>query len=83
MTGLVGMLAKDFLKLVVLAVVIATPVAYFLMQRWLDQFAYRVETDPALFLMVGVTALLIAFLTVAYQSSRAALADPARGLRVD
>jgi putative ABC transport system permease protein len=79
--GLVALLAREFLKLVVVAVVIASPVVYVLMQRWLEGFAYHVEIGPGVFLLVGALALLIALLTVAYQSIRAALADPTLSLR--
>jgi putative ABC transport system permease protein len=81
--GLVGMLSRDFLKLVLVAVVIASPLAYFMMRRWLEGFAYHVEIGVGLFVLVGVVSLLIALLTVAYQSIRAAVADPTRSLRVE
>lgn len=82
-SGLVGMLAKDFLKLVVVAVVIALPLAYLLMQRWLEQFAYRIDVEPGLFAVVGAATMLLALLTVAYQSIRAAMTDPAQSLRME
>lgn len=81
--GLVALLSRDFLKLVVVAVLIASPVAYLLMRRWLEGFAYHVEIGAGLFVLVGVLALLLALLTVAYQSVRAAMIDPARSLRVE
>ena len=80
--GLVSLLARDFLKLVVVAVVIASPVVYLLMKKWLEGFAYHVEISPALFLFVGLISVFIALVTVAYQSIRAATADPTRSLRV-
>jgi putative ABC transport system permease protein len=80
---LVALLAWDFLKLVLVAVVVASPVAYFVMRRWLEGFAYRVDLGPGVFLLVGAIALLIAALTVAYQSARAALANPAQVLRTE
>ncbi|HMB89889.1 MAG TPA: ABC transporter permease [Rhodothermales bacterium] len=82
-TNLVALLSKDFLKLVVVAFVIAAPVAYLAMQRWLADFAYRIEISPTIFLMAGLTALLIALLTVSYQAIRAALADPVQSLRYE
>ena len=81
--GLVALLSRDFLKLVVVAVVIASPIAYLLMRKWLEGFAYHVEPGPGLFLLVGVVALSIALLSVAQQSLRAALADPSRSLRAE
>ena len=81
--NLVALLSKDFLKLVVLASMIAAPVAYFATDRWLQDFAYRVEISWWIFLMAGLAALGIALLTVAYQSIKAALADPAESLRYE
>jgi len=81
--NLVGLLSRDFLKLVGVAIVIATPVAWWLMAKWLEGFAYHVDLGPGLFLLVGVIALLIALLSVAQQSLRAALADPSRSLRAE
>ena len=81
--GLVVLLSKDFVKLVGLALVVATPVAYFAMHRWLQSFAYRIEISWGIFLMAGLLALLIASLTVSYQAVRAALADPVKSLRYE
>jgi len=78
---LVLLLSRDFLKLVAVAVVIASPVAFLLMRRWLEGFAYRIEIGPGVFVLVGAMALLIALLTVAYQSIRTATADPIKALR--
>ena len=71
-----ALIAKDFIKLVGAAFVLAMPAAYLLMQRWLDTFAYRVDISWGIFLMAGSLALAIALLTVSYQSAKAALADP-------
>jgi putative ABC transport system permease protein len=79
--GLVALLSRDFLKLVVVAVVIGSPVVYLLMSRWLEGFAYRVEIGPGVFLLVGLLTVLIALLTVSYQSIRAAMADPVKAIR--
>lgn len=79
--GIVVLLSKDFLKLVGLAFIVAVPVAYFAMTRWLESFAYRIEIGPALFLLTGGLVLLIAVLTVSYQSIKTALEDPVRSLR--
>jgi CHASE3 domain sensor protein len=78
---LVGLLTKDFLKLVAMAVVIASPVAYLLMSRWLEGFSYRIDIGPGILVLVGLVALLIAMLTVAYQAIRAATADTVKALR--
>lgn len=79
--GITGLLAKDFLKLVLLALVIASPVAYYFMQQWLSDFAYRIEMEWWMFAGASVLALAIAFLTVGFQSLRAALANPVKSLR--
>lgn len=81
--GLVLLLSKDFLRLVLIAFIIAAPVGYFLMHRWLEDFAYRIELSWEIFCMAGVLALAIAVLTVSFQAMRAALADPVKSLRYE
>ena len=81
--GIVVLLSRDFVKLVALAFVLAAPVAFLAMNRWLDVFAYRIEISWPIFLMAGLTALGIALLTVSYQAIRAALADPVKALRYE
>ena len=75
------MLAQDLLKLVLVAIVIASPIAYFFMQKWLADFAYRVEIQWWMFVAAALAAVSIAFLTVGLQSVRAALANPVKSLR--
>ena len=82
-SGITTLLSKDFLKLVVLANVLAWPMAYVFMNQWLENFAYRITLDVSLFILAGVTTLFIALLTVSYQSIRAATADPVRSLRYE
>jgi putative ABC transport system permease protein len=79
--GITGLLAKDFLKLVLIAIVIASPIAYYFMQNWLADFAYRIDLQWWMFAGAGVLAVAIAFLTVGFQSVRAALANPVKSLR--
>ncbi len=79
--GITGLLAKDFLKLVIVAIVIATPVAYFFMQKWLSDFAYRIDIQWWMFAVAGAVAAAVAFLTVSFQSVKAALANPIKSLR--
>lgn len=81
--GIMALLSKDFLTLVGIAFVVAAPVAYFGMNRWLEDFAYRIEIGPGVFLLVGALAFIIAVATVSYQSMKAALADPAKSLRYE
>jgi putative ABC transport system permease protein len=79
--GITGLLAKDFLKLVVIAIVIASPIAYYFMQRWLSDFAYRIDIEWWMFAAAGLLAVAIAFLTVGGQAVKAALANPVKSLR--
>ncbi len=79
--GITGLLAKDFLKLVVIAIIIAAPVAYYFMNKWLDDFAYRIDMQWWMFAVASAAAVLIAFLTVGFQAVKAALANPVKSLR--
>ena len=79
--GITGMLAKDFLKLVVAAVLVAAPLAWFFMSRWLMDFEYRIDLEWWVFALAGLAAVLVTFLTVGFQSVRAALANPVQSLR--
>jgi putative ABC transport system permease protein len=79
--GIVSLLSKDFLKLVLLGLLVATPLAYFFMQDWLADFAYRIDMEWWVFAVTGVLAILVAFLTVGFQSVKAAWADPVESLR--
>jgi putative ABC transport system permease protein len=79
--GITGLLAKDFLKLVLIAIFIASPIAYYFMQQWLADFAYRIDIQAWMFVTAGFAAVLIAFLTVGFQSVKAALANPVKSLR--
>lgn len=80
---IVFLLAKDFLKLVLLAIVLATPLAYWAMDRWLMEFAYKIEPGMVFFVLSGLLALLIAFLTVSYQALKAATANPVNALKYE
>jgi putative ABC transport system permease protein len=82
-SGLVALLSNEFLKLVGLAFVVAAPLAYFAMQRWLEDFAYHIELGPGIFLMAGATALIIALASVSYQAIKAARANPVKSLRYE
>ncbi|MCI0692119.1 ABC transporter permease [candidate division KSB1 bacterium] len=81
--GLVGLINKEFLLLVVLGNVVAWPVAWYAMNRWLQGFAYRVEIGFGVFALAGAVALLIALLTVSTQAIKAALANPVEALRYE
>ena len=79
--GITSLLAKDFLKLVLLAILIASPVAWYFMNQWLAEFAYRINMEWWMFVVAGVAAVGIAFLTIGFQSVKAALANPVKSLR--
>jgi len=79
--GIAALLVKDFLKLVLIAVVIASPLAYYFLQKWLSDFAYRIEMQGWMFAAAGLAAVAIALLTVGIQSLRAAWANPVKSLR--
>ena len=79
--GITGLLAKDFLKLVLIAIVIASPVAWYFMQQWLTDFAYHIEIKWWMFVVAGFVAVVVAFATVSFQSVRAALANPVKSLK--
>ena len=75
------MLNRDFVKLVLIALIIASPVAWIFAHRWLQNFAYRVSIDVWVFLLAGLGAVMLAILTVSYQSIRAALTSPVKSLK--
>ena len=80
---IVRVLSVDFLKLVLIASIIALPVAGYAMHTWLQDFAYRISMAWWVFLMAAVMALLIAFITISFQAIKAALANPVKSLRTE
>ena len=80
-SSVVALLSIDFLKLVLVAIVLASPLAYYAMDRWLQDFAYRIDVSWWVFLLGGLLAVGIALLTVSFQSIRAALVNPVKSLR--
>ncbi len=79
--SIVTLLSKDFLKLVLIAIVIASPVAWWAMNQWLRDFSYRIDIAWWVFALSGLLAIVIALLTVSFQSIRAALMNPVKSLR--
>ena len=75
------LVSKDFGKLVVISTIIAIPVAWFLMNKWLQNFAYRIELKWWMFLLSGCITILIALITVSFQAIKAAAANPVESLR--
>ena len=82
-TGIVALLSKDFLKLVAVAIVIASPIAWWIMNKWLRDFAYRVSINWKVFVITTIVALLIALVTISFQAIRAAIANPVKSLRTE
>ncbi|MVM33056.1 FtsX-like permease family protein [Spirosoma sp. HMF4905] len=79
--SIVALLSTDFLKLVLIAIVVATPVAWYVMNQWLQDFAYKIDIEWWLFALAGLLAIGIALLTVSFQSVKAALMNPVKSLR--
>ncbi|QMU31376.1 ABC transporter permease [Adhaeribacter radiodurans] len=80
-TSIVSLLSRDFLKLVLLANVIAWPFASWFMHQWLQDFAYRTPLSWGLFALAGLTAVLVALVAVSFQAIKAAVANPVKSLR--
>ena len=82
-TDLTAMLSKDFIKLVLVAIVIASPIAWLLMNQWLQDFAYRTNISWWVFALAGLSAIVIALITVSFQAIKAAVANPVKSLRAE
>jgi putative ABC transport system permease protein len=82
-TGIASLLTKDFLKLVMISLLVASPVAWWVMNRWLQDFAYRISVGWWMFALAGFFAIIIAMLTVGLQSIKAAIANPVKSLRTE
>ncbi|HMI63996.1 MAG TPA: FtsX-like permease family protein, partial [Puia sp.] len=80
-TSITTLLSKEFIRLVGLAILIATPISWWAANSWLGKFAYRISIDWAVFALAGALALLIALATVSFQAIKAAMANPIKGLR--
>ena len=78
-----SMLSKDFLKLVMIAVLIASPLTWIIMNNWLQSFASRIHISLWVFVIAGLTAMIIALITVSFQTAKAALANPVKSLRTE
>jgi putative ABC transport system permease protein len=77
------MLSKDFVKLVLISLVIATPVASYIMHNWLQDFAYRINISWWIFFAAGLLAVVIALATISFQAIKAAIANPVKSLRTE
>ncbi len=81
--SVVSLLSKDFLKLVIISAIIAFPVAWLAMHKWLEDFAYRITIEWFVFIIGGIGALLIALFTISFQAIKAAIANPVKSLRTE
>ena len=81
--GVVGLLSKDFLKLVFIAAIIAFPLAWWAMNKWLEDFVYRINISWEVFVVAGIAVLLIALITVSFKAIKAAIANPVKSLRTE
>jgi putative ABC transport system permease protein len=79
--SLVGMLSRDFLRLVIIGFIVAIPLAWIVTRQWLSNYAYHIKVSWQYFALAGLIAIVIAFLTVSYQSLRAALVNPVETLK--
>tara|TARA_R110000796_G_scaffold88850_6_gene191973 strand:- start:38881 stop:41232 length:2352 start_codon:yes stop_codon:yes gene_type:complete len=82
-TSIVNLLSVDFLKLVLISILVAIPLAWYGMQNWLESFAYRIEINWQVFVIAGIIAIVIALLTISFQSIKAAVANPVKSLRTE
>ncbi|HZE84264.1 MAG TPA: FtsX-like permease family protein, partial [Puia sp.] len=79
--GITALLSKDFLFLVIISLLIASPIAWYAMHLWLEGYAYRIHIEWWVFALAGILSVAISLLTVSYQAIRAAIANPVRSLR--
>jgi putative ABC transport system permease protein len=77
------LLSLDFVKLVVVSIIIATPVAWYAMNKWLEDYSYRINIGWGIFVLAGILAIVIALITVSFQSIKAAISNPVKSLRTE
>jgi putative ABC transport system permease protein len=82
-SNIVGLLSVDFLKLVLLALIVASPIAWYFMSKWLENFVYRINISWWVFALAGLLAVAIALFTISFQTVRAALSNPVKNLRTE
>jgi putative ABC transport system permease protein len=82
-TSIAALLSKDFVKLVVIAIVIASPVAWWITDKWLQEYNYRINISWWVFALAGAAAIFIALVTVSFQAIKAAIANPVKSLRTE
>ena len=82
-SGITRMLSLNFVKLVAIAIVIASPISWWAMNKWLQDFIYRAPISIWVFVIAGITAIAIALITVSFQSIKAAIVNPIKSLRIE
>jgi putative ABC transport system permease protein len=82
-TGITGLLSKDFLRLVFVSAIVAFPLSWWFMHKWLQNYAYRITISWWVFVLAGLLALIIALVTISFQSIRAAISNPVKSLRTE
>ncbi|MBC7867828.1 MAG: FtsX-like permease family protein, partial [Gloeobacteraceae cyanobacterium ES-bin-316] len=82
-SGIAALVTKEFIKPVVIALIIATPIAWWAMQKWLQDFSYRINVQWWVFALAGLVAVLIAILTVSFHAVKASIANPVKSLRTE
>jgi putative ABC transport system permease protein len=82
-SNIVLLLSKDFIRLIIIAFVIASPVAWLVMNKWLQDFAYRINIEWWVFAIAGMLSILIALATISFQAIKAAIANPVKSLRTE
>ena len=82
-SNILSLVSKDFIRLVMIAFVIATPIAWFATNKWLANFAYRIPIHWWVFALAGVVTLLIAFVTISLQAVKTAMTNPVKNLRTE
>ena len=83
MPNILSLVSKDFIKLVLVAFVIATPVAWYATNQWLGNFAYRIPIHWWVFALAGIVTLIIAFVTISLQAIKTAMTNPVKNLRTE
>ncbi len=81
--GIIALLSRDFMKLVAIALIIASPIAWYAMNQWLQDFHYRIDIQWWVFVVAGLSATVIAFLTVSFQSIKAAMMNPVKSIKAE
>ncbi len=82
-SNIIGLISKDFMILVIISIIVFSPIAYYIMSNWLQEFAYRTEIKWSVFGMASIITLFMALLTIGFQAIKAAVANPVKSLRTE